>query len=150
MRRIQRDWAKIKAISIPTTMLAARPPAASSDVMASEVINEGKRATTALPTASGGGSIYGGRCRMRSSACHSRRRPAKTATALSRVTTYFFMQHALRAELVRLRSPEIQTADSPASRRSGETEDQSGSLARSGQAMAPGGSRGKREIRIQQ
>ena len=57
MRRIQRDCAKSKAISTPATMLATRPPAASSEVMASEATSEGKRATTALPTAKGGGSM---------------------------------------------------------------------------------------------
>src|SRR5580704_15711288 len=68
-------------------MLRSMPPTASSAVITNDCSSDGNRATTALATTHGEGSMNGGTRKIHRMSCHKSRSEANTASVLATVTT---------------------------------------------------------------
>src|SRR6202034_282051 len=91
MLTTQRDCRETSAISTPTMMLAIRPPSDSSAVIASDVSSDGNRATTALATAHGDGSMNGCTWKIHKMSCQMSSSAPKTATAFAAAMRRFLI-----------------------------------------------------------
>src|SRR5882724_167228 len=94
MRRTQRYCAKTNAIATPTTMLASRPPNASSAVMTTAFSSVGNRSAKACSTALGEGNMYLGTWKTHNTTCQKTSKAVNTATALAAVLSFCFIASA--------------------------------------------------------